>query len=203
MAELLPGVCASDDDLAQLHAFQAALARWSAAINLVAPATLTDGWHRHILDSAQLLPLAPAGARHWVDLGAGGGLPGLVIAILTRQTGLAVTLVESDRRKASFLRQQIAAQGLSARVLTDRAEVVPPLMADVLSARALAPLQRLLPLVARHLHPDGTALLPKGRRWATELAEARSGMDFDCEVLPSRTDPESRILRITRIRRTA
>jgi len=200
VADLLPGLSVDDATLARLRAFDAALARWSAAINLVAPATVADSWDRHILDSAQLLDLAPPGARHWADLGAGGGLPGLVIAILGRDRGLSVTLVESDRRKCAFLRSQIAEQGLAARVLTARAEALGPLQADVVSARALAPLDRLLPMVARHLAPTGTALLPKGRRWATELAEARRAWSFDCEDLPSAIDPEARILRITRIR---
>lgn len=203
MPELLPGLLVSDDTLARLRAFDAALARWSAAINLVAPATLTESWDRHILDSAQLFSLLPEGARHWADLGSGGGLPGLVIAILARDTPLAVTLVESDHRKSAFLRQQIQDHGLNARVQTGRAEALAPLDADVVSARALAPLARLLPMVARHLAPGGTALLPKGRRWATERDEARADWSFDLDAVPSRLDPESRILRLSQIRRTA
>ena len=95
MPELLPGLQASDDTLARLRAYDAALARWSSAINLIAPATLAESWQRHILDSAQLFSLLPESARHWADLGAGGGLPGLVIAILARGMPLTVTLVEA------------------------------------------------------------------------------------------------------------
>ena len=184
---------------AALRAYVAALSRWQGAINLVAPDTLLDAWVRHVLDSAQLLPLAPPGARHWADLGTGGGPPGLVIAILARGTGLRLTLVESDRRKAAFLRAQIAEHGLNATVLTDRAETAAPLGADVVSARALAPLDRLLPMVARHLAPGGVALLPKGRRWATEMAEARRAWSFDLTDHPSAIDPEARILRLSQI----
>lgn len=200
MSDLLPGLSAPPATLDRLRAYDAALARWSAAINLVAPATLADSWQRHILDSAQLYALAPPDARHWADLGSGGGLPGLVIAILGQDHGLRVTLVESDRRKSAFLRAQIAEHGLNARVETARAETLPPLNADVVSARALAPLDRLLPLVARHLAPSGTALLPKGRRWATELAAAPAARDFDIEDRPSAIDPDARILRMTRNR---
>jgi len=203
VSDLLPGVPVSPRTLAALHSYDAALKKWSAAINLVAPSTLAHSWDRHILDSAQLYTLRPANARHWADLGAGGGLPGLVIAILARGTGLRVTLVESDRRKAAFLIRQIAELDLDARVDTARAEAAEPLNADVVSARALAPLPRLLPMVARHLSPGGTALLPKGRRWATEQAEARAGWSFDLEDLPSAIDPEARILRMTNVRRTA
>ena len=200
MAELLPGLTVSDETVAQLRGFAADLAHWSAAINLVAPSSLSDSWNRHILDSAQLYCLAPAGARHWADLGSGGGLPGLVIAILASGQDMQVTLVESDQRKSAFLRRQITDRSLNAQVRANRAEQLAPLAADVVSARALAPLERLLPLVHRHLTPGGTALLPKGRRWATELEAAWAGWSFDCEDLPSAVDPESRILRLTRLR---
>jgi 16S rRNA (guanine527-N7)-methyltransferase len=203
VADLLPGLEVSDATLDALRAFDQALHKWSVAINLVSPATLSESWDRHILDSAQLFQLAPAGTRHWADLGAGGGLPGLVIAILARGSGMRVSLVESDRRKGAFMAQQIAAQGLDAQVLTARAEALEPLNADVVSARAMAPLPRLLPMVARHLAPGGTALLPKGRRWATEQAEARADWSYDLDDLPSVIDPEARILRMTNVRRTA
>lgn len=203
MAELLPGLNVGDETLASLQAFDAALNRWTAAINLIAPATAAQSWERHILDSAQLFTLTPPGARHWADLGSGGGLPGLVIAILARDTPLSVTLVESDGRKCAFLRQQIAELGLDARVETARAEALAPLKADVVSARALAPMDRLLPMIARHLAPDGIAVLPKGRRWATELEAVQSGWSYELESLASAIDPESRILRMSQIRRKA
>jgi 16S rRNA (guanine527-N7)-methyltransferase len=203
VVDLLPGLTVSDAAVSDLRDLDAALHKWSAAINLVSPTTLSDSWSRHILDSAQLFLAAPPGARHWADLGAGGGLPGLVIAILARDTGLRVTLVESDRRKAAFLLQQIAAMSLDARVETARAELLSPLQADVVSARALAPLPRLLPMVHRHLATGGTALLPKGRRWATERSEAQATWSFDLDELPSVIDPEARILRMINVRRIA
>jgi 16S rRNA (guanine527-N7)-methyltransferase len=196
-------VTTDEAGLASLRGYAAALARWNPTINLVAPATLPEVWTRHIIDSAQLFPLAPASARHWADLGSGGGLPGIVVAILARGTGLRVTLVESDRRKAAFLRAQIVEHALDATVLTDRADALPPRGADVVSARALAPLERLLPMVARHLAPDGIALLPKGRGWATELERAAPAGVFHVEHFASATDPDARILRLTQTGRIA
>lgn len=185
---------------AALSAFAALVRRWNPAINLVAPSTLADLDSRHIADSAQLLPLAPPGWTHWADLGSGGGFPGLVIAILARDRPESrVTLVESDQRKATFLRTAARELSLPVTVHTTRAEQLAPLGANVLSARALAPLAQLLPFAHRHLRPGGTALFPKGRRHAEEVAEARRTWHFDLTEHSSQTDPEGRILQIERI----
>ena len=125
----------------------------------------------------------------------------MVISILGHARGVHVTMVESDQRKAAFLKLQVAELGLRADVIAQRVEAIPELGADVVSARALAPLERLLPMIARHVSAEGIALLPKGRRWATELAEARQVWAFDCAELPSVVDPEARILRVTSLRR--
>lgn len=171
---------------------------WTARINLVSKASLADGWRRHIVDSAQLLHHAPEGWTHWVDLGSGGGLPGVVIAILAHDAapGRQITLVESDARKAAFLRTALRETGVTAEVIAMRIEDVPPLGADVLSARALAPLPRLLELSAPHMSPGAVALFPKGRNAETELKDALDRWSFACEKLSSETDPESAILKI-------
>ena len=184
--------------LDRLEALEALVRRWTARINLVAPSTLPDLWTRHILDSAQLWPLAPDGAATWADLGSGGGFPGLVIAALAADTETPhVTLIESDGRKCAFLRTAARELALPVTVLDQRAESAPPQAAPVVSARALAPLPTLLPLVARHLAPGGTALLPKGRDAQAELDAARAkGWRFAAEALPSATDPQARILRL-------
>jgi 16S rRNA (guanine527-N7)-methyltransferase len=189
--------------VARLRAFEALVRKWQAAINLVAASTLSDIWGRHIADSAQLWPLGPHDARRWVDLGSGGGFPGIVVAALAADApeGPAVTLIESDGRKATFLRQASREMGLAVTVLDARAEEAPPRGADVVSARALAPLPQLLPLVQRHLLPGGTALLPKGRDHAAEVEAAReAGWSFELEAIPSITDPEARILRLQDLR---
>lgn len=178
----------------RLRALAALAARWTRRINLVAPSTVPAMWDRHVLDSAQLAALAPPGARTWADLGAGGGFPGLVVAILAGDA-LRVTLVESDARKCAFLRTAARELGLDVAILDRRAEEAEPLAADVVSARALAPLPRLLPLVARHLAPGGTAILPKGRDWAAEVdAARRDGWAFALDARPSATEPEARLL---------
>jgi 16S rRNA (guanine527-N7)-methyltransferase len=200
-ARELPGLDLPPSALARLEALESLVRRWTERINLVSPSTVPDLWTRHIADSAQLWPLAPAGRATWADLGSGGGFPGLVIACLAAETGAPrMTLMESDQRKCAFLRTAARELTLPVSVLDARAEAAPPQDAAVVSARALAPLPALLPLVARHLAPDGVALLPKGRDWQAELDAARAvGWRFRHEALPSRTDPSGRVLRVAEI----
>jgi len=179
------------------------LLKWNQRINLVAPSTLGCLRQRHIVDSAQLFSLCPVGVLHWVDLGSGGGLPGVVCAILGRELApeIEYTLVESDKRKAAFLticKQEFA---LNMTVLSARAEELEPLNADIISARALAPLAQLLPFVSRHLSKDGLALLPKGKSYAAELEAARREWQFEFQVHPSQTDDSARILTLKDIKR--
>ncbi|WP_210528468.1 16S rRNA (guanine(527)-N(7))-methyltransferase RsmG [Rubellimicrobium arenae] len=185
----------------RLEVFESLVRRWTEKINLISPATVPDLWTRHILDSAQLWPLAPVGAQAWADLGSGGGFPGIVIAVIAAEAGAPkVTLIESDQRKCAFLRTAARELGLAVTLLDQRAESATPQGAQVVSARALAPLASLLPLIARHLAAGGTALLPKGRDHAAEIEAARKdGWTFDADILPSLTDPAARILRITNL----
>ncbi len=177
--------------------------QWNPAINLVSRSSLTDLWGRHIHDSAQLFQFCPALAQSWVDVGSGGGFPGLVVSILARELrpDLRVTLVESDLRKATFLRQAVRTLHLSADVQSQRIEAIPGLQADVLSARALAPLEALLAIAERHLKPGGLAIFPKGERHAEEIAEARRAWDMDIEAHPSQSQPDAAILIIKRFER--
>lgn len=185
----------SRETLARLEAFAALLVRWNKTINLVAPATVPDLWHRHILDSAQLWPLRPGNAKVWADLGTGGGFPGLVCAILGHEQDIIFHLIESDRRKAAFLREAARVAGIAPMIHAARIEAVAPVGADVVTARALAPLDRLAPLVARHRAPGGTVLLLKGRAAAQELTEAAAQWHGTPERFRSGTDPEASILR--------
>lgn len=191
----------SRETRSRLETYESLLRKWNPAINLVAKSTLGDLWTRHFRDSAQLFDICPAGAPRWADLGSGGGFPGLVVAILAaeRAPDLAVTLVESDVRKAAFLSTVARETELNVRVLADRIEAVPPLAADVLSARALAPLPQLLAFAERHLAPGGTALLPKGANHAAEIAEALATWRFDLQKHPSQTDSQAVILEVTGI----
>lgn len=185
----------SRETLARLEAYAALLRHWQNAINLVAPASLPDLWRRHMLDSAQLCALAPDDARMWLDLGSGAGFPGLVTAALCAdRTDFTVHLVESDRRKCAFLRTAAAEMGVSVVVHACRIEAAPPVRADVISARALAPLDRLLGYAARFVGADTRLLLPKGRDVHQELDAAARLWRFRADLTPSRSDAEGRIV---------
>lgn len=194
----IAGFDVSRETAERLDLYLALLVKWNKAINLVAPATLDQAWDRHFVDSAQLLSIAPEAATNWVDLGSGGGFPGLVVAVLARELrpGLHVTLVESDARKAAFLTEVAWQTGLAARIISGRAETVPPLGADLLSARALAPLTVLLGLAERHLAPGGTAVFPKGAQADSEIKEALETFRFRLQKIPSQTDPDAAILSV-------
>ena len=201
-----PGAVALDvsrETYARLQDYVRLLEKWNPSINLVSKTTLPDVWNRHILDSVQISTMARPGDGRWADLGSGGGLPGLVVAIVLAgaRPEVTVTLVESDMRKAAFLKTTIAALDLQTKVLADRIERVEPLAADVVSARALAPLDRLLGLSWRHLAPGGQCIFPKGRAAAAELAAARENWRFQCEEIPSKTSSEAVILRLQEITR--
>ncbi len=188
----------SRETLERLTTYHDLLQKWGSRINLVARGTLDEAWTRHFLDSAQLIELAPMAARRWCDLGSGAGFPGLVVAILAAETrpDLRVCLIESDQRKAEFLRAVARATGVSADVVAERIENAEPCGADVLSARALASLTDLLRMAERHLAPGGVCLFPKGVRHADEVAEALETFTFDCEEYPSKTGADSVILKI-------
>lgn len=186
----------SRETLARLDAFYGLLLKWQQKINLVAPDTVRSVWSRHFLDSHQLLALTPANDGLWVDLGSGGGFPGLYCAIVARERFPAMTfeLIESDTRKCAFLREVARQTDTPLTITNRRAEVVEPREAAIVSARALAPLSSLLPLVHRHLAPSGIALLQKGANHAEELETARRDWQMDVETRPSVTAPQSVVL---------
>lgn len=188
----------SRETLARLEAYGELLRKWQRRINLVAPDTLPDLWRRHMLDSAQLFPLLPPGPGAVLDLGAGAGFPGLVLAAM----GAApVHLVESDARKAAFLREAARVMGVAVTVHNRRIEDVAPFAVRAVVARALAPLPRLLQLAAPFLAQGGVALFPKGARVDEELTAAHEGWNISLERVPSQTDATGVILRIEGIQR--
>lgn len=183
---------------ARLQAYVDLLTTWSPRINLVSAKSLASVWTRHIADSAQLYPLAPKGFTHWADLGSGGGLPGLVIAILALEQAPAarITLVESDSRKCAFLATAARTLAPNVHVETARIETLAPLAADVISARALAPLAKLLPLARRHAHRESIGLFPKGASVDNELTALPPEWHSRLTQIPSRTGLGAQILRI-------
>jgi|SRR5918996_2362413 16S rRNA (guanine527-N7)-methyltransferase len=174
------------------------LRRWQRAINLVGTATLADPWRRHFLDCAQLAAHLPPAATGVVDLGSGAGFPGMVLALL----GVSgVQLIESDHRKAQFLREVARATGAAVVIHAERVERLRPWPADVVTARALAPLPRLLELAARFLSADSVCLFLKGRSVAHELTEARRSWHMVAETLPSLSQADGVVLRVQGVSR--
>lgn len=185
----------------ELRDFWHLLQKWNARINLIGMSTVNEGWRRHIEDSIQLGEYFPCRPVRHCDLGSGGGLPAIPIAIVRRAAGFAdqLTMIEADGRKAVFLRSATRELGLTAEVRAERLERSAPVEADVVTARALAPLPELLAMTRRHLCRDGIALLSKGRRTLSELASAREKWLFDVETLPSHTTLGGTILRVGNI----
>ena len=195
----------SRETFEKLELLERELRRWQAIKNLVGPATLTQIWDRHIVDSLQLLDLAPE-AKTWLDLGSGAGFPGLVLAIAGAERGLAVHLVESNSRKCAFLRHVARLTEAPATIHEARLETIIPQFvgrADIVSARALASLTKLIEWTEPLLKAGTTGLFPKGRDVDAELTEASRSWKLGTEILPSQTDSSARILRITSIERVS
>jgi len=191
---------ATPEQVAALDRYRLMLAEWNENMNLVGPATLEIFWSRHAWDSAQLLPLAPD-ALTWADLGAGAGLPGIVLAILGKgRPGFHVHLVESMAKRCRFLAEVVAALELPATVHNDRAENL-SLDVDIVTARACAPLARLLGYARPYLLNGAEALFLKGQEVASELEEATRSWSFEADVTPSLSDPRGRIVRVRRLGR--
>lgn len=192
----------SRETLDRLKGFEVLLRKWNSRINLVSRNSLRDFWVRHIADSVQVFRAVEA-RGHWVDIGSGAGFPGAVVAVLAavESPTLRVTLIESDQRKAAFLRAAARETGAPFAVLSQRIEQAEPQQADILSARALASLPDLLGHAERHLKQAGTAVFPKGTTWKNELFEAQKQWNFRAEAITSETEPEAAILRIRGISR--
>ena len=188
---------------AALEAYAVLLKHWNEKLNLLSRAE-TDGlWHRHIHDSAQLASIAPPQARTWLDLGSGAGLPGLVCAVVAsvERRPTAFTLVEADGRKAAFLREAVRQLGVDVAVVRGRVEQLPLPPQDVISARALARLDRLLDYAEPFTHARSVLLFPKGRQADSELTLARRAWHIRAVRIPSRTDPEATIFRLSEVSR--
>jgi 16S rRNA (guanine527-N7)-methyltransferase len=194
----------SRETLVRLDRFVAALLTWQRRINLIAPASIGELWTRHVADSLQLLPLAPA-ACIWVDLGSGGGFPGLVIACALAETpGAHVHLIESNGKKAAFLREAVRLTGAAAVVHQGRIEQMMTTLdepVDVVTARALAPLADLLALSEPLLKRGAQALFPKGQDVEVELTKATKYWNIEATLVPSVTAPRGRIVSVQRAER--
>jgi 16S rRNA (guanine527-N7)-methyltransferase len=216
------GVAVTPAAVADLNAYAALLEKWQARMNLVGASTLPDIWRRHFLDSAQLYRLLPDNDSDSprklkvFDLGSGAGFPGLVLAVLAKHDAnfpggrpLRIQLIESDRRKAAFLAEAIRVLDLGpdnpskseVRVRAQRAEVVEPQIVDAVTARALAPLERLLETASRFAGPKTILLFPKGQSVQAELHAADKAWKMQRDVVPSRSDDRGAILRLSGLQR--
>lgn len=194
---ILDDLGVSRETFERLATYVELVKRWNPKINLVSRKSLDEIWVRHIKDSVQVYRCARP-FENWVDLGSGGGFPGMVCAIMAVEDApkAQFTLVESDQRKSAFLRNAARVCGVNCSVISKRIEVVDPLNSDILSARALADLRTLLSFCDRHLCKSGLALLPKGEKWKKELEEAREEWNFDVDPITSLTEPQAVILKI-------
>lgn len=191
---------AGSQAMADLERYRVMLGDWNARMNLVGPATLPDFWSRHAWDSAQLARHAHDALR-WADLGAGAGLPGVVLAILGKdRSGFHVDLVESMAKRCRFLTEVVQALDLPATVRHARAESL-DIKVEVVTARACAPLTRLLGYAEPFLKRGATGLFLKGQDVASELEEAAKSWKFQAEVIASVSDDRGRIVRIGRLSR--
>jgi 16S rRNA (guanine527-N7)-methyltransferase len=184
----------SRETLSRLKAYADLLADWNARHNLVAKSTLPDLWHRHLWDSAQLVPLIPETARTLADLGSGAGFPGLVLAAIRPE--LKVTLHEATTKKCAFLQAAIERMGLKVEVRNARLEDLPPQPFDVVTARALAPLPLLLDYAHRFTAPNSVCFFLKGQNVGSELTEAAKYWNMKASQVPSQTDPSAAIVTV-------
>lgn len=200
----LNGMAVSRETAERLEFFAALFSKWAKAINLVAPSTFDDLWHRHIADSAQIFQLAP-GPKVWADLGSGGGFPGIITAIFLAEFGDGwVHLVESNNKKAAFLRTALAETGARGTVHPVRIEKAPELVptCDAISARALAELDLLLEFAHPWAEKSGVlkAYFHKGRDYRAEVDKSRRRWSFDLVIHQSTIETDSVVLEIGGIR---
>lgn len=177
----------------KLDCYVQLLIKWQARINLISSKTLPEIWHRHILDSAQLVSYLPKTPSVILDMGSGAGLPGVILAILTRHQ---LHLVESDSRKIAFMRTALRETGTSAILHEQRMEAVPALRPDIITARALAPLSQLITLASGQHHEKIEYLFLKGREAKQELTALPACPKMEAECLPSMTDSQASIIRL-------
>ena len=181
----------SRETMARLAAYAALLERWQSAVNLVGSGTLSDIWGRHIMDSAQLFSLLPSPSGRIIDLGSGAGFPGLVLAIMGATD---VELVEANTKKCTFLREVARATNTQVVIHNERIEKIPPRVASVITARALAPLPWLLNYANAFVGPKSICLFLKGRRLHQELTDARKTWKMGVATIPSLTDAGGTVL---------
>lgn len=193
----------SRETIERFHIFSRLLVAHNSSAGLIARSTVDKIWGRHFNDCAQILDHGPGPSASWLDIGTGGGFPGMVLAILSaeRQPEARFTLVEPNDRKCQFLRRVAAETEVRVEIACGTAERIDPRNADAVTARALAPLARLLGMTRKHVADEGLCMFPKGANRQKEIDEARESWRFSLKEVPSRTDPRAAILLIREIAR--
>jgi 16S rRNA (guanine527-N7)-methyltransferase len=189
----------SRETLERLKIIVGELDEWRRKTNLIGPSEFGRVWRRHILDSIQLLPHIPA-SGHTIDLGSGSGFPALVLAACASDPDAQFSLVESVGKKCAFLRSAIAAANLPATVIQGRVEAINPVQAHCVTARAFAPLPKLIEYAAPWFETGAYGVIPKGRRWEEELTDALESWRFAYEAIPS-VSGDGAILKISEVSR--
>lgn len=189
----------SRETLEALETYAALVLKWTQRINLISAKSKDDIWHRHIMDSIRVADAAPEKVETWEDLGSGGGLPAIVVALVLRDRGRLpqMSLIESDSRKCAFLREARRTLDLDITINENRIENAVPTNPDVISARALAPLDKLLSLAHPRARQNTVFLFPKGESYEMELTEAASHWTMDVDVIDSPNPGSGPILRLT------
>ena len=199
----LPGLSVSRETLQRLYSYEMMVSRWNSTINLVSKTSLKDLWGRHIVDSSQIYSCAQPKAGLWLDLGSGGGFPGVVIAIIAKELSpkLEIVLVESDTRKCIFLRSVIRELGIGARVENSRIEAFELSNVSFLSARALANMNSLCGFAEKFVSRETICFFPKGEFYEKEVAECKKNWNFKHEIVKSRTSDKGRIIVVRSLER--
>ncbi len=192
----------SRETLASIEKIVDELDGWRKKINLIGPSEFGQVWRRHVLDSAQLIPLMPKMGRI-IDLGSGSGFPALVIASALEANKAEIVMIETVGKKCAFLRAAIDAANLPAKVRQGRVENVNDLAADCITARAFAPLPKLLDYAEKWLSEGAYGVFPKGRRWEEELTQAQESWRFAYEVIPSKSGGDGVILKVSEVSRVS
>lgn len=200
LKKIYPAVSRETAD--DLIGFETLFKKWSKAINLASPNTLETLWERHILDSVQVFKLAPQ-AKQWLDLGSGGGFPGVVLGIMLKETGGSIRLVESNSKKSAFLRNALAQFQAPGQVVNARIESCYDLIPvpEIITARALASLDKLFELTAPWMTNGAKALFQKGRDYQREVDESLKNWKFDLVQHESAIEANSVILEISNLQR--
>ena len=193
----------SRETIVLLQRLRLLVEKWNKSINLISKSTVPEIWSRHVLDSAQIFYASNKKFKKWLDMGSGAGFPGLVVAILAQDKNFCgeITLVESDKRKCVFLSTVKRELNLNLSIINNRIESCNRQKADVISARALADLPRLLELSFNHLSNNATLIFAKGKSWQEELVAAEKTWNFSWEAVTSITDPKSVVLKIGELSR--